>query len=397
MTIEADHLHNPLAKLVNLESQEKTSRGLMHTPQEIWQQPATWINTFLRVSERAEQLHRFLVKSLSEQATVYLIGAGTSDYVGRTLTSVLREKWHCNVIAVPSTDMITEMESYTSLGKPGLWISFSRSGDSSEGVGVLERALREYPEVRHLVVGCNRNGKMLQMCEGLEKAFTLVLDDAVNDRGLAMTSSFTNMVVAGQCIANLSSLAEYRSTLDALVDMGSRMLEQAAPIAESISRANCRKAVFVGSGSLAAVATECALKSLELTAGSIHTMSESVMGLRHGPMSAMDEETLFVSFLSSAPSRLRYEVDLLREVQEKGLGRVRVAIAPVSIDGLPSLCNHAIVLGAPLGFSDDYLAPVDVIFGQVFGLFASINAGLQPDQPSPDGTISRVVSHVKLY
>jgi tagatose-6-phosphate ketose/aldose isomerase len=289
------------------------------------------------------------------------------------------------------------MESYVLPGKSHLFISFSRSGDSSEGVGVLEQALREYPQVRHLVVACNENGRMPEMCTGLDNAFVLVLDDAVNDRGLAMTSSFTNMVVAGQCIANLSRLAEYESTLDALVRMGKRMLNEAAPIAESISEMHCQKAIFVGTGSLAAVATECALKSLELTAGSLYTMSESAMGLRHGPMSAMDGETLFVSFLSSDERRLRYEIDLLKEVHAKGLGRVRVAIAPVANEGMRNLCDHTIVLDAPAGFPDDYLAPVDVIFGQILGLFASINAGLRPDQPSPDGTISRVVSHVKLY
>jgi tagatose-6-phosphate ketose/aldose isomerase len=388
---------NPLADLLSLGVQEKSSRGLTYTPQEIWQQPATWEGTFLRVRERAEQLQRFLAKSLSESTTVYLIGAGTSDYVGRALMSVLRERWHCNVIAVPSTDLITEMASYILPEKPALFISFSRSGDSSEGVGVLEHALREYPHVRHLVVACNQNGRMPHMCTGLENAFALVLDDAVNDRGLAMTSSFTNMVIAGQCIANLSRLAEYQSTLNALARMGRRMLNEAAPIAESISKMHCRKAIFVGTGPLAAVATESALKSLELTAGSLYTMSESAMGLRHGPMSAMDEETLFVSFLSSDERRLRYEIDLLKEVQAKRLGRVRVAIAPFANEELRGLCDHLIVLGAPDGFPDDYLAPVDVIFGQIFGLFASINAGLHPDQPSPGGTISRVVSHVKLY
>jgi tagatose-6-phosphate ketose/aldose isomerase len=88
---------------------------------------------------------------------------------------------------------------------------------------------------------------------------------------------------------------------------------------------------------------------------------------------------------------------LLKEIHAKGLGRVRVAIAPVANEELRALCDHIIVLDAPTGFPDDYLAPVDVIFGQLLGLFASINAGLRPDQPSPDGTISRVVSHVKLY
>ncbi len=398
MTMKIDQsLRNPLAALVALTEQEKIARGLMHTPREIWQQPETWESTYARVSQQRGELQEFLHQSLAKSPTVYLIGAGTSDYVGRALTSVLRQKWQCDVIAIPSTELITNMEDYVLPDHAYLWISFSRSGDSSEGVGVLEMALRRYPQVQHLVVACNKDGKMPQICAGRANACVLLLDDAVNDRGLAMTSSFTNMVVAGQCLANLAALEKYRAILDGLVVMGKRML-QSAGTAESLSQLGCRKACFVGTGALAAVATECALKTLELTAGSIYTMAESTMGLRHGPMSALDDDTLFVAFLSQDERRRKYEADLLHEIHTKQLGRARVAIAPAGSDeSLRALCDHVIELNAPEEFPDDYRAPVDVIFGQMLGLFSSLEAGVQPDRPSPDGTINRVVSHVNLY
>ncbi len=398
MTIDTNQgLRNPLADLLSLEAQEKARRGLVYTPQEIWQQPDTWTDTFLRVKKRSGGLQEFLGPILAASPSVYLVGAGTSDYVGRALASVLRKNWKCEVVAIPSTELITNMESYVLSEKSYLWISFSRSGDSSESVGVMERAMREYPQVRHLVVTCNAAGKMSEMCANAENALALVLEDAVNDRGLAMTSSFTNLVVAGQCLANLWRLADYRLMLDALVDMGRRMLARSATVAYRVSQLHCRKAIFVGSGALAAAATECALKALELTAGSICTMAESTMGLRHGPMSAMDADTLFVSFLSSSERRFRYELDLLEEVHAKRLGRVGVTVAPGPCERLRSLSDHAIVLDAPAGFPDDYRTPVDVIFGQLFGLFSSLNAGLRPDHPSPDGTIARVIKHVKIH
>ena len=397
MTIKEQSLRNPLTALVELAEPEKSARGLLHTPFEIAQQPATWESTFARVNQQREAIQRFLAKTLTKSPTVYLIGAGTSDYVGRALASILRKKWQCEVMAIPSTDLITNMENYVVPGREYLWISFSRSGDSSEGVGVLEMALRQYPAVRHLVVACNKDGKMPRMCAALENAHVLLLDDAVNDRGLAMTSSFTNMVVAGHCLANLAAPAEYRPILDGLVEMGRRMLAKAAPVAESVSRLGCRKACFVGSGALAAAATESALKALELTAGSVYTMAESTMGLRHGPMSALDDDTLFVCFLSSDARRRRYEMDLLAEVHEKHLGRVRVAVAPEENEELRRLCDHVIALEAPGDFPDDYRVPVDAILGQLIGLFSSIEAGLQPDHPSPNGAINRVVSHVNIY
>ena len=38
-------LRDPLRTLLELPEQEKSERGLMHTPREIWQQPETWALT----------------------------------------------------------------------------------------------------------------------------------------------------------------------------------------------------------------------------------------------------------------------------------------------------------------------------------------------------------------
>jgi tagatose-6-phosphate ketose/aldose isomerase len=82
-------------------------------------------------------------------------------------------------------------------------------------------------------------------------------------------------------------------------------------VATVLAREDFARACFVGSGVLRAVAQESALKLLELTAGKIQTMSESALGLRHGPMSVLDANTLFVSFLSGDQRRRSYELDLI--------------------------------------------------------------------------------------
>jgi D-galactosamine 6-phosphate deaminase/isomerase len=131
--------------------------------------------------------------------TVYLVGAGTSDYSGRALAPLLRRRWGCDVWALPSTSLLTDFDEYHRAGREYLWISFSRSGESPEGVALLDRALNRNSQIRHLVITCNAAAPMAQSCERhRDRAFALVLDDSVNDRGLAMTSSFSNMVLAGR-------------------------------------------------------------------------------------------------------------------------------------------------------------------------------------------------------
>jgi tagatose-6-phosphate ketose/aldose isomerase len=222
---------------------------------------------------------------------------------------LLRRLWGCEVSAVPSTDLLTNFDDLVFADRPYLWISFSRSGESSEGLAVLEAAIERYPNVRHLIVTCNKEGRMAAVCENIpQRAFVLALDDTANDRGLAMTSSFTNMVIAGHCVAHINSPGDYVDIFSVLQQAGERFLERAQEVAIAIAQEAFLRAGFVGSGVLQAVARESALKLLELTAGKITTLSESPLGLRHGPMSVLDENTVFVSFLSRDLRRRKYEL-----------------------------------------------------------------------------------------
>lgn len=396
-------MENPLRTLLELPEQEKNERGLEHTPREIWQQPATWNTTYQRCLDRGGELNDVLRRAgigrgSTSSPTVYLVGAGTSDYSGRTLAPLLRRRWSCDVWPVPSTTMLTEFEEFHRPGREYLWISFSRSGQSPEGVALLERALDRHREVRHLVITCNESGPMAQLCaRHPDRALALVLDDAVNDRGLAMTSSFTNMVLAGQCVANAEDLAQFGELVAHLSKTGTDFLPAAAEVAAAITTLGCNRACFVGSGALGAVADECALKVVELSAGKVTTLAETPLGLRHGPMSSVDSETLFVAFLSSDARRRGYELDLLREIDRKRLGRVRAVVTARGQEDVTALADYCLSLDCAPDFPDHYRPILDVMLGQLVGLFASMRCGLKPDQPSPGGTITRVVSPIKLY
>lgn len=105
-----------LDALLNASEEEKEARGIRYTPREINQQPASWRKTFQIVQGQQTDLRRFLLESGFDlrkpfgNPTVFLIGAGTSDYVGRALTYLLRRMWGCEVWAVPSTDLLTNLE-----------------------------------------------------------------------------------------------------------------------------------------------------------------------------------------------------------------------------------------------------------------------------------------------
>ena len=392
---------NPLSALLDLSAAEKSERGLEHTPHEIARQPGTWITTFDRLQARNAELSRFLSEAgvngaAGQRPTVFLIGAGTSDYIGQSLHHLLRTKWQCEVIPVASTSLLPDFNEYVLPEKRYLWVSFSRSGDSPEGVAVLERALAEYPEIGHILVTCNVGGRMSKAVQRQANCLSIVLDDATNDRGLAMTSSFTNMVLAGQILAHTWSIGEYESILRALVGAAEAFLPKAAALASQLAQSGYKRACFVGSSVLAGAALECALKLLELTAGKFQTMTQPTLALRHGPMAALDRDTLFISLISSQVQRRQYEIDLLREVGSKDLAGARVAVA-TDPELLRADADFVLTPGTKEAIPDLYRPVLDVIFGQLLGLFASIHYGLKPDIPSPNGAISRVVQNVDIY
>jgi len=387
------------SKLLDLSPAERESLGLVHTLREILQQPETWRRTYQRVVESSRLIEEFLTSAgLNGGRTlnVLLVGAGTSDYIGKSVCALLQKEWNCNVQAVPSTDLLTNMEDYVLAVSDYLWISFSRSGDSSEGVAVLEQALKTYPRIKHFIITCNQNGKMARFGER-PNVFSFVLDDEVNDRGLAMTSSFSNMVIAAHALAHYQTLAMYGSIVDNLATSGSGVLPVAMGLCERMVDEKFSRVCFLGSGAGKGAAIESGLKVLELSGGRVLSFTESFLGLRHGPLSAVDRDTLVVGFLSADHRRRAFELDLLREICDKKLTEKCLVVTPSALENSLDSFENRLNLALPEEISDLYLPPLFVLVGQLLGLFASLREGLRPDEPSPHGAITRVVSHVKIY
>jgi tagatose-6-phosphate ketose/aldose isomerase len=238
---------------------------------------------------------------------------------------------------------------------------------------------------------------MLRETAGCKQVLGIPLPDAIQDRGLAMTSSFSNMVIFGQCLANIANPGAFQSILDQLVESGKSFLEMAAESAAELARGPFKKACFIGSGPLKAVAKESALKLLELTSGKTQAMSESALGLRHGPMAALDDETLFVAFLSGEQTIQKYEISLLAEIGRKQLVKSRVVVCQSVSTQLRANADQVLAHNTSGPLPDDYRPPLDVIFGQLLGLFFSMRWNLKPDNPSPSGAISRVVQNVLIH
>ncbi len=347
-----------------------------YTLPEILQQPLLWPVTLETVSSASQQMQ--LGEKL-KGARVLLTGAGTSAYAA----SAVAAAWP-QAIAVPTTDLLVDAERY--LANIDVVISLARSGSSPESKAVVEQIRLLRPDIKHFAIVCDEDGALSRSSlDGL-----IVLDPRTNDQSLVMTGAFSNLVLAGLALAQPEGAAAAVKQSSAHADSLLPDIDQACRRAAASVR---DRMVVLSSSPLLGWQREAGLKSLEMTAGRFPLVCETYLGLRHGPMSFVRPDTLVLCLLSSDPVRRNYEADLIRELRAKKIGFL-VGIA----DPEESLGLFDLLIPAVAPHTDDALrTPFEILGPQLLGYHLSLMIGLNPDNPSPDGVINRVVSGVRIY
>jgi len=358
------------------------------TAREIAQQPSVWPEVAALVAGARPRLDSFLTPLLANpRLRVVLTGAGTSSYIGACLAPLLAQHLGRRVDAVATTDLVSGPHLYLQRDVPTLLISFARSGGSPESVAAVDIAQRALEELHHFVITCNADGALARQMAHAANSCVLVLPESTHDRGFAMTSSFTSMVLA----AALSCRAIAHERVALLARACATALPPVYALAGELAARKFERAAFLGSNGLQALAAEAALKMLELTDGRTLAMGQSVLGFRHGPKTMIDARTLVVAFVSNDPYTRRYDLDLLEELRREARAGAIVAV------GAGDMGATQFVLSGMERATDLELALIDVVFAQSLALRQSLQFGLTPDNPNPSGVVSRVVKGVTIH
>src|SRR4051812_23170774 len=196
------------------------------TAREIEQQPATWI----RVAEAVRRARPEIGKLIGLSGwRIVLTGAGTSAFVGEVVARDLARHLGRPVEAIATTEIVADPGAVVVDDRPILLVSFARSGNSPESVAAADLLHRLVPGLRHLVITCDPNGQLARRWSGAGNAVVVALPDEVNDRGFAMTSSFTGMALAALLAFGLDL------DVEALARAGSAVLGGAADHAPAIA------------------------------------------------------------------------------------------------------------------------------------------------------------------
>ena len=391
----------PLYELVSLPEKERKEKGIEYSPREIWSQPKIWLKNFEILSRKKEEIRSFVESRIlnKDNSQVVLSGAGSSAFIGTSAELLLRKRWQKPVEARPNTDIMTNWDSIFLKHAETTLISFSRSGNSPEAVGAFMLADKFCGKISHIIVTCNRDGQLAKLGEGREDVLLLVLSEETNDRGLAMTASFTTMLMTAQLLGYILSMEDYGRIVQDLSKAAESVLKESSALLKEISELDFHRSFFLGTGPLYGCALESHLKLQELTAGQIICKADSFLGIRHGPKAAVNDETLIVYYVSDNPFVQRYELDLMADMHARDLGMRKIAVCKKRNKEITDYVDHVIELDPDDVLSvPDYCRPiVDVTIGQTLGLFKSLSLGLKPDNPSEKGVITRVVEGVKIY
>lgn len=379
---------------LHFEQKEIEEKGGLNTAREIEGQPALWQEVYNMILSEKSILSRFLTPVLSNpDSRIILTGAGSSAFIGEAAQGIFQENTKRITSAIPTTDLITHPQLHFLNRIPTLLVSFARSGNSPESMAAVELANEYCDTIFHLVITCNKDGALAQ--SNMPNAYYLTLPEKANDKSLAMTGSFTGMLLSALLIAKIDIIEKCEALLAVLIHNANKLLGKYLPFVKAVAEQPYQRVIFLGSGPLLGIARECHLKLQELTDGKVICKHDSFLGFRHGPRAVINEDTLIVYLFSSNEHVFLYERDLSISIDGdtrniptvsyyRHTEKLKNSVLNITFTDPDDKANELAFIGAAL-------------VGQLLGFFHSLYLNLRPDNPSVSGSISRVVQGVTIY
>lgn len=371
--------------------------GGFNTTTEIKQQPELWLDTLNIYKENLEAIESFLAeaRAMGEgRLSVVFTGAGTSDYVGDTCAPYLRHAGDTKLYdfkPIATTDIVSAPRDFLNPDEPTVVVSFARSGNSPESLAAVQVAKTFVKNVKFINITCAPEGKLAVESEGDADQLTLLIPRA-NDKGFAMTGSYSCMTLLSTLIFDTASLEQKTAWVEAAAKLGEDVVARESEIAEFLS-GDFNRVTYLGSGSFVGLAQEAQLKILELAHGLVATSWDSCMGYRHGPKSFVDDKTIVFVYMNNDEYTRQYDLDILNEINGDQIATKTIAIQQ---DGATKFDGTSFTLAGE-ALPEGYLALPFVMVAQVISLLNSVRVGNTPDTPSPSGTVNRVVKGVTIH
>ena len=386
--------------LFGIDEELLKSKSSYNTAKEILQQPKLWKETLENFKKTKNNLEEYLKKiGLNEEFQVIFTGAGTSEYIGNILELFLKKNSNLEFKSIGTTEILNNPSNYLKKNRKILLVSFARSGDSPESVGVVNLMNENIKDIYHLFITCNKEGALAKILEENKKAFLLLMPEKSNDKSFAMTSSFSCMLLSG-ILAFSSNIEKKYEEIEKIIELASKELNRKYEKIKKLAEEDHKSIVILGSGILSGLGQELALKIMELSAGKVVAVNNTTLGFRHGPKSIINEKTIIFNLINESKYAKKYDEDLLEEMKLDEKANKIVVYCINKNEKIEKNADELIFIEKnDNNILDNQLASLFIylVYGQMYAFFKSQYLGNTTDNPFPTGEVNRVVKKFKIY
>ncbi|WP_064580506.1 SIS domain-containing protein [Streptobacillus moniliformis] len=365
-----------------------------NTAKEIHTQPEIWNNVVNTFEESKEIITEFLNK-VGKDTQVIFTGAGTSEYVGNILAPMLNSMQDGDFVSIATTDIVNNPLHYLKKDKKVLLVSFARSGNSPESVATIKLVNSLVKEVYHLFITCNPKGELALMSvtpEFVNNTLMLLMPEGTNDKGFAMTSSFSSMLMMTTLIfynkTNPENMREAISLVKKEIDLRLESIK-------ALANEEQDRIIILGDGAFKGLAEELTLKVMELTAGKVVAKSDTTLGFRHGPKSVINNNTIVFLLLSNEEYSRKYALDILSEMKSENVANNIVTYSLKYCNDVKEATKVIITPNTTISLEKAIFTYL--IYGQMYAFFKSQHFNLTTDNPFPSGEVNRVVKKFQIH
>lgn len=368
-------------KYLGIDELELKRTNSFNTAYEIYNQPNMWNKL---IDDFDTKVFDFLDSiGLNTEIDIIFTGVGTSEYIGCILEPYLNERVNLNFRSVATTDIVSNPKMYLK-NKKTLLVSFARSGDSPESVATVNLANSLIDNIYHLVITCNKNGSLSKLCRDKSNCYVYLMPEGTNDKGFAMTSSFSTMLLAAILIFDKTDIRKS-------ITIAKNEIDDKIDTIKQIANMDHKRIIVLGSGPFKGLAKELCLKVMELSRGLVVSKYDSTLGFRHGPKAVINSDTIV--FLCNNPDNYakKYDLDLIEEIKSENICKIIThTLDPnfVSRDCIHPSNSDNSTITAILTY---------LVYGQIYAFYKSQYLNLTTDNPFPEGQVNRVVKKFHIY
>ena len=339
-----------------------------YTFKEIGTQVESWRKIFAKLnSEITILVNKLFSKNYDE---IILFGCGSSYNLAISSSFYTNTLTKYRTSAVPSSELIFNTNTYINPNKEYLLVGFSRSGETTETINVLEK-LKNENNINSLVFTCSENNSLKNIannsfyCEGSE------------EKSIVMTKSFSSMLFAysiliAKFIDDALLLNEFNSLITYMDNKISLLFED---VKRYVNQYNYEKLFILGTGFNYGLAVESDLKTKEMT--QIPSYSYYNAEFNHGPRALLDENSLILFLtLNELPNNIMNVI--LKSFLEAGTKIIMIGRNSLN----KNLTKNIKIFLNDENFKNKFVRSfINIPVFQMLAYYKTISLNLNPDKP----------------